>query len=212
MNRDSTSRFTPQQLADMLTESSQKFALLRQSANAAVNQEFGNDLVYKSAQLGASSGGYKEQQVLLAPNETSHMLQHLVFETANASQASFFNRLLSDYGNDKMQTLEQYGKLLNRDPKELGNSLQQKYKDGDRILKRALVQEWAEWNSLQRTKATFSEINSQFKSGGAEKATWAFDEQLNAKNFQDYYHNVRGEDHMNDVMAMLTKIAEKKKK
>jgi hypothetical protein len=76
---------------------------------------------------------------------------------------------------------------LDRNPQELGD-LRGEYAGADLHQRRAILQEWAEWNSLELARTTFAQIAPRFTS---EAARWQWEEgfgsRLGARTFAAYY-------------------------
>ncbi len=195
---------TPANLADQLTRDSSEFRSLREKAVHSVRSVHNRSLSYESADdnIGGHSAAYGKGVVRIDEEQSSPAVsvQNLVFETANAAQSEFFDQLRADYENGAMtgRTLQHYGNLLGRDPKELGK-LADEYTSADLRARRGLLQEWGEWASLELARKTFQQISPRFKS---EAAQWQWDEgfgqRLSAKDFSDYYERF-GHSHRKSV-------------
>jgi hypothetical protein len=137
---------------------------------------------------------------------------NLVFETANAAQTGFFDRVRRDHedGSIRKKGLDHYAGLLGRDVGEM-KQFAGEYEKGDAITRRALVQEWGEWNSLQLARAALKEVRGGLTGRTAtdewEKAGW--DALLELEGFGDYY-DLRGQDHRPAVESALRRQAERR--
>jgi hypothetical protein len=185
---------TPGNLADQLTRDSPRFRALRRDAQREARAVHGRDLSYEAADdnIGGHTAAYGGGVVRIDEEQSSPAVsvQNLVFETANAAQSRFFDTLRADYDNGSMagKSLREYGDLLGRDPRELGVLAKEYETTTDLRVRRAILQEWAEWNSLELARATFTEIAPRFTSDTAQ--FWleqGFGGKLGARDFADYY-------------------------
>lgn len=206
--RDYRTWNTPQNLADQLARSSPQFRALRALADKEVRRTHGRALAYSgdAQKTGGHSAVYGGGTVYV-DEESYHpatTAQNLVFETANAAQTRFFDTLRADYADGSLadKSLAHYGELLGRKPGELG-TLAEEYAHATLEARRSLLQEWAEWNSLELSRAAFQDIAPHFESDTAQDQ-WAvgFGPRLAARNFTEYYTDF-GEDHRQQVQHAL---------
>ncbi len=205
----------PETFAQGLTEGSEEFAALRESANEQTQEHFGEDLKYKPKPKkggGTSEAYFKDDSAYF--NMEGHpamILSNLIFETANAAQTGSFIQVESDYKS---------GAIMKKSPKDygfedLGDKLTQEYEKGDGETRRSIIQERFEWNSFILAKPSFLKVKGEMKKQEKSKEMYsiyfaAFDHMLTMSTFEEYY-NEYGHIHRNAVEGVLRKVAEQEK-
>lgn len=216
-NRSYKTWNSPQNLADQLASSSPEFRQLRRMAQTAVRNVYGKALTYEAGDTGKTGGhtaAFSDGTVWI--DESFHpsvTVQNLIFETANAAQSTFFAQVRADWqdGSILESSLGHYAELLGRKPGELGKTLVSEYQDGDKNQRRSLLQEWAEWNSLELARAAFGQLAGRFRDETAQMF-WesGFKQRLDLKAFGEYYQEF-GERHRAGVEKAIVGSTESKK-
>lgn len=218
VNREDSYRTgrSPQTLADQLMGSSTEFANLRDRAEREVSDTYDKDLQYGGFNVDNPMfpGAYKEENVMLdTAQHPAIMMQHMIFETANAAQAGFFAKVLQDYEDSSVseKSLNEYGELLGRDPNEIPEKLRLEYEKGSPAERRTLLQEWAEYNSLELARPVFNQVHDQFRSSTAQDyRDKVFDPVLALSDSFESYYDIRGQDHREAVLKALVESEKKK--
>ena len=194
---------SPETIADQLSAESEEFQALRGTADAQVKETFGKDKLKYSdkPKKGGGSGPayYKDGETFFdkdaPPPQT---VLNVVFETANASQATKFKKVEDDYDHNVIldTPYSDYGV----DTGELGGL---DTKATEKWEKRSLIQEYYEWNSFMLAKSTFMKILPKFNKDSAKDIwTGSFGKIMECKNFMEYYE-VFGKTHRSAVESTL---------